>query len=99
MMIRLFEKTSAGLLLEIDPERAADAKAGRRVSRVTGAEYDVLWTEEEEAARDAEEAEQRIRKEAAHASQVETDKRRAAATAKLLALGLTPEDLDVLRNQ
>ena len=53
--IRLFEKTATGLLCEIDPQLAADARHGRRVSRVS-LEVDVIWTLAEEAERDADEA-------------------------------------------
>ncbi len=93
--IRLFEKIG-GLLVEVAPEKAEAAREGRSVSRMV-AEIDVLWTAEEEAAREAEavvaaaEAGRRAEEEAANA------KRRAAALAKLEKLGLTREDLDALR--
>lgn len=58
--IRLFETTSDGKLYEVD----GDMRGTRRVSSVSLI-IDVLWTPEEEAARDAEEALAAAAKEAA----------------------------------
>lgn len=92
-MVRLFEKTAAGLLVEIDPALAEAARAGRRVNRVVNAEYDVLFTAVEEAARDAEDA---AFAAAAQQRDAEAAERRAAVEAKLKVLDISPEDLKSL---
>jgi hypothetical protein len=97
-MIRLFEKTDAGLLVEIAQTKPRRRGKGRRVSRVAGFTYDVLWSVEEEATRDAEikaqeEAEaERLR--AAEAESAEREKRLSVIKEKL---GLTDEELSDLR--
>jgi hypothetical protein len=53
--IRLFEKTEKGLPVEVDPSEADAAKAAWRYSSANFVAH-VLYTAEEEAARDAEEA-------------------------------------------
>lgn len=95
-MTRLFEKVD-GLLVEVHPDKAEEARKGRRVSRIVACEMDVLFTAEEEAARDAEEAATAEAAAKAEASQQEAEKRRAVAAAKLEALGLTLEDIAALR--
>lgn len=95
--MRLFEKTDKGLLAEVPPEQADERRRGRRVSRVTNAEYDLLWTAEEEAAREAEMAAD----EAARAAEQLADARATAAreerqavlAAKLQPLGITLDEL------
>lgn len=53
--IRLFEKDRTGLLVEVDPSKADVERATRRFGSMS-VTIDVLFTPEEEAARDAEEA-------------------------------------------
>lgn len=90
--IRLFEKTDAGLLIEVDPAEADKRREGCRVSHVD-LSIEVLWTAEEEAARDAEEA-----------AKIEEDRRlatviagkaeaRVVAVAKLEQLGVSEAEL------
>ena len=80
--IRLFEKTPAGLLVEVDPAEADAARAGRRISAMH-LPIEVLWTAEEEAARDAEEtaavADAKARQDAA--AKAEADRQAAIETA------------------
>lgn len=98
--IRLFEKNASGLLVQVAPDQADAIRSGRRVSRMA-MEIDVLWTAEEEAAHDVEEAaEAEARRQAAERTereQVEAEQRRSAAEAKLAALGLTADDIAALR--
>lgn len=89
--IRLFEKVN-GLLVEVPPEEAAKQREDRRVSHVSLA-VDVLWTREEEAARDAEEAEFARKNEEAAVEAEIVEERRQAARRKLAELGITPEDI------
>ncbi len=93
--IRLFDKVN-GLLMEVHPDLADEARKGRRVSRVAAGEIDVLWTPEEEAQRDAEEAEA----VAERARAIEADKgrqeARQAALDKLEALGLSEDDIKAI---
>lgn len=56
-MIRLFERTADGLLVEVAPSEAKQRYADGTVSRIS-LEIDVLWTDDEIAARDAEDAAQ-----------------------------------------
>jgi hypothetical protein len=90
--VRLFEKAPDGLLVEVSSAMAAAARAGRRFSSMSVV-VDVLWTPEEEATRDAEEA------AAAEATQERlrglamAEKRRADALARLEARGISAEDL------
>jgi hypothetical protein len=51
--VRLFDKTDTGLLVEIEPDKADELRASRRVSHMNIG-IDVLWTAKEQAARDAE---------------------------------------------
>lgn len=77
--IRLFEKDTHGLLHEVPPAAADAARAGRRCSHVVLG-VDVLWTAEEEAARDAEEAEaRREQEEAAARERAEREREEAEA--------------------
>lgn len=87
--IRLFEKTTDGLLVEVAPEQAIHRRATGTISRVS-LEIDVLWTAEEEAARNAEE---QAVQEAERSKDAERRARRAAVLAKLQALGLTADEL------
>jgi aminopeptidase N len=89
--IRLFEKVG-GLLVEVSPDAADDAREGRRFSSVSIV-IDVLWTADEEAARDAEEAaaaedvQQRLRG-------IEmAQERQERARARLQARGISADDL------
>lgn len=97
--IRLFEKTPDGLLVELPPEQAEAVRRGRMVSRMAF-EADVLWTPEEQAAREAEEAatlkarETRTRERAAVLA--ERMAQADAAKAKLEAMGLTVDELRAL---
>lgn len=87
--IRLFAKGENGLLSEIQQADGDAARIGRRISRVSLA-IDVLWTAEEEAARDAEEAAQAAER---NRRQSENNTKREQALSKLSGLGLTPEDI------
>lgn len=94
--VPLFEKDAHGLLHQVSPEMADEARQGRRCSQVCLA-IDVLWTQQEEAARNAEEAEAaRLAAEQAAAqaqlADVKANKVRQVET-KLSKLGLTVEDL------
>lgn len=90
-MNRIFDKTPDGLLIET----SEDARKGRRFSTVNTA-IDILWTAEEEAARDAEEK----AAEEARAADVEIARQKAAARdvalSKLQQLGISQEDLAAL---
>lgn len=61
--IRLFEFNSKGLLVQIDPAKVEEAKKGRRFTSVS-LPIEVLFTKEQEAERDAEEAAAAEKKEA-----------------------------------
>lgn len=93
--IRLFEKMR-GLLVEVATEKANALRASHRVSRLI-VEIDVLWTAEEEAARDAEEAAAKEAEGQRAADEAAQSERRTAALAKLSALGLSAEDFEALR--
>ncbi len=97
-MVKLFERTADGYLVEITSDKTEESRKGRRWSHIVNAEYDVLWTHEEEAAHDAEEAAEaeRAQQETAEleAARALNDQRRDALKEKL---GLTDEDLAVLR--
>jgi hypothetical protein len=101
-MIRLFEKTAGGLLVEVAPDRAEAAREGRMVSRVVGVEMDILFTPEEQAAIEAEREEVAQKadaeRRAAEAAAAEHAERKAAAYGKLTALGLTIEDIEALKS-
>jgi hypothetical protein len=91
-MMRVFEKAADGLLIEVAPSAADERREGRRVSRLS-LEIDVLWTADEEAARDAEEAAE-VTKRSRHAeAAAAAEKRRIAAIAKLEALGISADEL------
>lgn len=98
--VRLFEKTSDGLLVEVAPADAERVREGRAISHVN-LSIDILWTAEEEATRAAEEAEAANQAKAAEEARVaaaaDQAARRLAAEAKLGELGLTPDDLQALR--
>jgi hypothetical protein len=89
--IRLFEKID-DLLVEVSPDAADDAREGRRFSSVSIV-IDVLWTADEEAARDAEESaadeaeQERLRGVAV------AERRKADAQARLRARGIDADDL------
>jgi hypothetical protein len=89
--IRLFEKID-DLLVEVSPDAADDAREGRRFSSVSIV-IDVLWTADEEAARDAEEAaaaedaQQRLR------GLEMAQERQERARARLQARGISADDL------
>lgn len=55
-MTRLFSRTKDGLLTEVSPDIADEARKGRRISSVNMV-VDVLFTPEQEAAADAADAE------------------------------------------
>lgn len=93
--IRLFEKID-GLLAEISPDEAEDRRKGRRVSQVN-MDALVLWTDQEEAERDAEEAAEVERQAQRQRMEDERTARRRAALEKITALGLTEDDLEALR--
>ena len=90
--IRLFEKTDTGLLVEVDPTSADKRRDGRRVSRAE-LSVDVLWTAEEDAARDAEEAAAAEAKVADAAATQARAEARAVAVAKLQQLGISEDDI------
>lgn len=93
--IRLFEKTSDGLLVEVHPGQAEQARAARRHSRVL-LPVDVLWTAEEEEARDVEETAAQLAKAARAEADAAAAIRKQVVLKKLANLGLTQEDLDLL---
>jgi hypothetical protein len=90
--IRLFEKTADGLLVEVAPADADARRLGRLVSRVS-LEIDVLWTEAESAERLAEEERTRADRRKMAEEQESRRARKAAAEAKLQALGISPDEL------
>lgn len=81
-----------GLLVEVDPAEADARRVGRRVSR-RSIIADVLWTSEEEAARDAEEAAVEAARVKANEEASARAARKAEAIGKLAALGLTVDDI------
>lgn len=97
--IRLFEKTTDGLLVEVHPDEADARREGRSVSHMSVV-IDVLWTPAEEAAREAEEAEEAERREdeRSRAAEMAADKRahREAALQKLRGLGLSDDEIGAL---
>lgn len=100
--IRLFEKTSDGLLVEVPPAESEVSREGRLVSSVSIV-IDVLWTPEEQAAREAEEeahklaiAAQTQRQAEAEALAEQKSTLRLQALAKLQAIGLSPEEIGSL---
>lgn len=95
--IKLFEKTENGLLVEVPPAKAAMRRDGRRVSSVSFV-AEVLWTAEEEAARDAEElAAQQAAHEQAQQREVSAKEQAARMAALREKLGLTDQELSDLR--
>ena len=74
-------------------EVASDQRKDRRVSHMN-ISIDVLWTLEEETARDAEEIEAAQRKSDANVAKATI---RDSAIQKLKALGLTDEEIEALR--
>ena len=92
-MVRLFEMTQAGLLVEVEPAQAEAVRAASPYRRVVNAEYDVLLTAEEVTAQ-AVEAQQAAEAAATAATeQAAAEQRKQAALTKLEALGLTADDL------
>lgn len=90
-MNKLFEKTPGGLLVEVGQA----ARATRRFSTVV-ITIDILFTAEEEAARDAEEDQAAITTDRVRQ---DVGQRLQAAQAKLDKLGLTRHDLRTLLQQ
>lgn len=94
--IRLFEKDANGLLTEVPASEADVRRGGRRWSHVV-IPIDVLWTEEEAAAHDAEETARReaeeAKRQAGAAAEAEKAERAKAARGKLDALGISADDL------
>lgn len=88
---RLFEKLN-GLLVEIDPSQADARRAGKRISHVN-LSIDILFTDEEEASANAEEAANAAAQQQAAA---DLQVKQAAAALKLDKLGLTVDDLKAL---
>lgn len=84
-----------GLLVEVDPVEADARRVGRRVSR-RSIIADVLWTSEEEAARDAEEAADAAHRQAEAEALAADEADRRAAVDKLSALGLTTKEIKAL---
>jgi hypothetical protein len=93
--IRLFEKLPDGRLSEVRADQAA-ALRGQRPFSVVSMVADVLWTPEEEAARDAEEAADEERRKIEQDAANSRAKRKQSALEKLAALGLSPEDVEAL---
>lgn len=91
MTNRLFDKTADGLLFEVHP----DERENRRVSHVNMS-VDILWTDEDETARDAEEIAVNAENEERSKAQKQTDEVRASALEKLSALGLSPDEIAAL---
>jgi len=90
--IRLFEKTAAGLLVEVDPAQADARRAAGTVSHMN-VSIDVLWTAAEIAEREAQEARHAQTQQAANAEREAHVQRRAAILGRL---GLTDEEAEVL---
>lgn len=98
-MTKLFDRVD-GLLVEVHPDQMETARKGRRVSRIAGVEFDVLWTPEEEAARDAEEAAELKAAEVARVqARIEAATRvqvLQAVGAKLQQLGLSGDEIEAI---
>lgn len=92
--VRLFEIVD-GLLAEVPPEEAEKRREGRR-HRSMSFVADVLFTPEEEAARDAEEAADAARRQAEAEALAADEADRRAAVDKLFALGLTTKEIKAL---
>lgn len=86
----LFERNSDGLLVEVPDTQ--ERRKGRHVSRAIF-EADILFTVEEEAARDAEEAEVEAARVKANKEADARAARKAEAISKLAELGLTVDDI------
>lgn len=93
--IRLFEKTDAGLLIEVDPADADRLRTVRRVSRCD-LPVEILWTAAEETERDAEEAAAVAEIESSRAADQEKAAARAIAIEKIGKLGISVDDLKAL---
>jgi flagellar biosynthesis/type III secretory pathway protein FliH len=97
--IRVFEKDANGLLHQVHPKSADAVRAGRRHSSMSVV-VDVLFTPEEEAAREAEEAaaEKAMQQAAADAAQAKAarDAALASARTKFAASGLTEAEIDAI---
>lgn len=89
----LFERNSDGLLVEVPDTQ--ERRKGRHVSRAIF-EADILFTVEEEAARDAEEAADAARRQAEAEALAADEADRRAAVDKLFALGLTTKEIKAL---
>jgi hypothetical protein len=95
--MRLFEKNVDGLLVEVPWKQVAAKKQGRRVSSVSFV-AEVLWTAEEEAVRDAEEAAAQLAaSERQRTAEVQTKERAAQRAAIQAKLGLTDEEISYLQ--
>lgn len=94
-MVRLFEKNSKGLLVEVDPAEAEAKRAGRTVSHMN-LTAEVLWTPEEEAAREAEKQEASAQLLARETAANRKSEVRQAALTKIQALGLSEDELKAL---
>jgi hypothetical protein len=92
-MNKLFEKDAAGLLHEVPADQADALRATRRITHLVIGAIDVLFTPEEEAARDAEVQADQEAETARAAARAELKTRRQAALAKL---GLTDEEFAAL---
>lgn len=90
--MRLFEKTPDGLLVEVPPDEAEARREGRRVSQVVLTCL-VLWTADEEAARDVDEAEVADDERERLRGIEMAERRQEQAIARLEARGISAEDL------
>lgn len=88
-MTKLFEKDANGLLHEVPTDQADALRASRRFTHCVTA-IEILFTAEEEAARDADEqAAQQAAEAAAEEREARTSRRQAVAR----RLGLSADDL------
>ena len=90
--VRLFEKTAAGLLIEIDPAEADKRREGRRVSAVNLVVH-VLFTDDEEKAHDDELARLTQQTKQVQKQTVDNNKRREEIAARV---GLSVEEMRIL---
>lgn len=90
--IRLFEKNADGSLVEVPAKDAEAARVARRFSH-TNLAADILFTAEEEAARDAEEAAIVAAQNATEQEQADVAANKQAAIQKLGKLGLTSDEI------
>jgi hypothetical protein len=90
--IRFFEKDANGRLTEVDPEKVDAERRFASASLLCN----ILFTPDEEAARDAEEAQAQLDDAQKAADKQVDDAAKTAAMQKLAALGITAEDLDAI---